>query len=109
MSGELLEVDHVTKSFAIGGLFGRGHFNAVDDVSFALQAESPEILAIIGKSGSGKTTLARMILNAVTPTSGVIRFRGEALHRGARPPATARLHPSDATDSAESVMKRSIR
>jgi peptide/nickel transport system ATP-binding protein len=81
MSGGLLEVDHVTKSFATGGLFGRGHFNAVDDVSFTLQAEKPEILAIIGESGSGKTTLARMILNAVAPTSGAIRFRGEALHQ----------------------------
>jgi peptide/nickel transport system ATP-binding protein len=81
MSEKLLEVDHVTKSFVIGGLFGRGHFNAVDDVSFTLQAEKPEVLAIIGESGSGKTTLARMILNAVAPTSGVIRFRGEALHQ----------------------------
>ena len=81
MSGELLEVDHVTKSFASGGLFSRGRFNAVDDVSFTLQAEEPEILAIIGESGSGKTTLARMILNAFPPTSGAIRFRGEALHQ----------------------------
>ena len=81
MSGELLEVDHVTKSFAIGGLFARGHFKAVDDVSFTLQAERPEILAIIGESGSGKTTLARMILNTLAPTSGAIRFRGAELHK----------------------------
>ena len=81
MSGELLEVDHVTKSFAIGGLFGRGRFNAVDDVSFTLHANNPEILAIIGESGSGKTTLARMVLNASQPTSGAIRFRGEPLHQ----------------------------
>ena len=79
MSGELLEVDHVAKTFAVGGLFGRGHFNAVDDVSFALEAARPEVLAIIGESGSGKTTLARMILNTLQPTSGAIRFRGEAL------------------------------
>ena len=80
MSGDLLAVEHVVKSFAIGGLFGRGRFNAVDDVSFTLEAERPEILAIIGESGSGKTTLARMILNTLAPTSGAIRFRGEALH-----------------------------
>ena len=86
MNGELLEVDHVSKSFAIGGLFSRDHFNAVDDVSFTLRADQPEILAIIGESGSGKTTLARMILNALQPTSGVIRFRGEDLRamRGRR-------------------------
>ena len=79
MSGDLLEVEHATKSFAIGGLFGRGHFNAVDDVSFAIQSGQPEILAIIGESGSGKTTLARMILNTLAPTRGAIRFRGEEL------------------------------
>ena len=79
MSGYLLEVERVTKRFAIGGLFGRGHFNAVDDVSFTVNAGQPEILAIIGESGSGKTTLARMILNTSAPTSGAIRFRGEDL------------------------------
>lgn len=79
MTGNLLEVEHVAKSYAMGGLFGRGHFNAVDDVSFTVQAARPEIVAIIGESGSGKTTLARMILNLVAPTSGTIRFRGEAL------------------------------
>ena len=79
MTANLLEVDHVIKAFAMGGLFGRGHFNAVDDVSFTVQAEKPEILAIIGESGSGKTTLARMILNTLAPTGGTIRFRGETL------------------------------
>ena len=62
-----------------GGLFGRGHFNAVDDVSFTVQAGRPEILAVIGESGSGKTTLARMILNTLAPTAGAIRFRGQDL------------------------------
>jgi len=79
MSNDLLELEHVTKSFAIGGVFGRGHFNAVDDVSFTVRAGRPEILAIIGESGSGKTTLARMILNTLAPTGGVIRFRGEEI------------------------------
>jgi ABC-type oligopeptide transport system ATPase subunit len=79
VTDNLLEVEHVSKSYAMGGLFGRGHFNAVDDVSFVVQAGRSEIVAIIGESGSGKTTLARMILNLVAPTSGTIRFRGEAL------------------------------
>ena len=80
MSGYLLEVEHAVKSFAMGGLFGRGHFTAVDDVSFTLAEGRPEILAIIGESGSGKTTLARMILNTLQPTSGAIRIRGAELH-----------------------------
>jgi peptide/nickel transport system ATP-binding protein len=86
MSGELLQVDRVTKSYAFGGLFGRGAFNAVDAVSFTLEAARPEIFTIVGESGSGKTTLARMILNLIPLTSGAIRFRGSDLAtlRGAR-------------------------
>ncbi len=75
----LLSVEHVTRTFAMGGLFGHGTFTAVDDVSFALDADRPEIFAIIGESGSGKTTLARMILNILPPTKGTIRLRGNDL------------------------------
>jgi peptide/nickel transport system ATP-binding protein len=69
----------VTKSYATGGLLARTVFNAVDDVSFALDTSRPEIFAIIGESGSGKTTLARMILNMVAASAGAICFRGKAL------------------------------
>jgi ABC-type oligopeptide transport system ATPase subunit len=86
VSDDLLAVDRVTKSYAFGGLFGRGAFNAVDDVSFTLETARPEIFTIVGESGSGKTTLARMVLNLIAPTSGAIRFRGTDLSafRGAR-------------------------
>ena len=67
MSADLLAVDRVIKSYAFGGLFGRGAFNAVDDVSFSLETARPEIFTIVGESGSGKTTLARMILNLIAP------------------------------------------
>ena len=79
MTAPLLEVDHVVKTYAMGGLFSRGAFRAVDDVSFALAADRPEIFTIIGESGSGKTTLARMILNSLPPSGGAIRFRGTDL------------------------------
>jgi ABC-type oligopeptide transport system ATPase subunit len=72
----LLSVEHVTRTYARGGLLGRIEFAAVDDVSFSLEAARPEIFAIIGESGSGKTTLARMILHTETPSGGVIRFLG---------------------------------
>lgn len=78
-AGRLLAVDRVTKTYAFGGLFGRNAFNAVDDVSFTLEAGRPEIFTIVGESGSGKTTLSRMILNLSAPTSGAIRFQGTDL------------------------------
>jgi len=76
MSGDLLSVENVTRSYAMGGLFGRGHFNAVEDVSFAIPDGKPEIFTIVGESGSGKSTLAKMILNLAVPTRGRIRLRG---------------------------------
>jgi ABC-type oligopeptide transport system ATPase subunit len=86
MSADLLAVEHVTKIYSRGGLIGGPAFSAVDDVSFAISAERPEIFTIIGESGSGKTTLSSMILNLAQPTSGTIRFRGSdiAAVRGRR-------------------------
>ena len=78
-TGPLLEVDEVGKTYWMGGLLSRHRVRAVDRVSFALAAGTPEIFTIIGESGSGKSTLARMILNLVAPTDGSIRFRGTEL------------------------------
>jgi len=79
MSPNLLEVENVNKIFTRGGLVSRRVNHAVNDVSFSLAADKPEVFTIIGESGSGKTTLASMILNSLTPTSGTIRFRGRNL------------------------------
>jgi ABC-type oligopeptide transport system ATPase subunit len=76
MSIALLDVSHVSKIFIRGGLFSRARIVAVNDVSFRIGAERPEILAIIGGSGGGKTTLSRMILNIEAPTSGKLHFDG---------------------------------
>jgi ABC-type glutathione transport system ATPase component len=76
MSGDLLSVENVTRSYALGGLLARGHFNAVEDVSFSIPGGQPEIFTIVGESGSGKSTLAKMILNLTEPTSGRILLRG---------------------------------
>jgi peptide/nickel transport system ATP-binding protein len=84
MTAPLLELDGVSRVYTSGGLLGRRRVRAVDDVSFTIAADQPEIFAIIGESGSGKTTLARMILNIVSPSAGNIRFRGEALHHAWR-------------------------
>jgi peptide/nickel transport system ATP-binding protein len=79
MSTMLLDVSHVSKTFARGGLFSSRRIVAVNDVSFQIDAERPEIFTIIGESGSGKTTLSRMILNIETPTSGSLVFDGTDL------------------------------
>lgn len=81
MSTALIEVDQVSRQYAMGGIFARQHFSAVDRVSFSLPADRAEIFTIIGESGSGKTTLARMMLNLVTPSAGSIRFNGTDLTR----------------------------
>ena len=79
MSPNLLDVDHVSKTFAGMGLFSRQSNHAVADVAFSLQADRPEVFTIIGESGSGKTTLAGMILNSMAPTRGTISFKGRDL------------------------------
>ncbi len=77
MNAPLLEVAHVSKSFGRGGLLRAKSIQAVDDVSFRLEADRPVIFTIIGESGSGKSTLARMILAITPPSAGAIRFRGD--------------------------------
>ena len=79
MSPNLLDVENVNKIFTRGGIISRRVNHAVNDVSFSLAADKPEVFTIIGESGSGKTTLAGMILNSVAPTSGRILFRGKDL------------------------------
>ena len=73
----LLEVKHVSKSFTLrkGGLFGGGKVSsvlAVDDVSFDVLRG--ECLGLVGESGCGKTTASKLIMRAMTPDSGSIRF-----------------------------------
>ncbi len=73
----LLEIDGVTKRFSIGGVLSGREIRAVDDASFSVAPDGPEIFTIIGESGSGKTTLARMILGLERPSTGTIRFNGQ--------------------------------
>jgi branched-chain amino acid transport system ATP-binding protein len=62
----ILEGKGVTKYF--GGLA------AVFNVDF--DVEQGEVLGLIGPNGAGKTTLFNLISAALTPKSGVIRFKG---------------------------------
>ncbi|MDB5612693.1 MAG: putative ATP-binding component of transporter [Devosia sp.] len=73
---KLLELDHVTKLYPVGGLFSRQTIKAVNDVSFSLDGDKPEIFAIVGQSGSGKSTMAKMMLGNEIPNSGRLVFDG---------------------------------
>ncbi len=70
----ILEVDRISKSFALrgGGMFSAPRMvTALDAVSF--QVKRGECLGVVGESGSGKTTTAMAILRAIKPDSGQIR------------------------------------
>lgn len=72
----LLEVRDLQKHFPVysKGLMRRqvDTVKAVDGVSFDLYPG--ETLGLVGESGCGKTTCARVILRALEPTGGSIRF-----------------------------------
>jgi peptide/nickel transport system permease protein len=71
----LLDVDDVSRSFSLRGLWSRQTLHAVDDVSFAIGRR--EIVALVGESGSGKSTVARLLTLVYAPDSGAIRFEGK--------------------------------
>jgi peptide/nickel transport system ATP-binding protein len=79
LNDKLLDVQNVTASFQIGGLFVGSRLVAVNNVSFALQNDKPEIYTLAGESGSGKTTLARLLLHDLDPTEGKVLFEGRDL------------------------------
>jgi lipopolysaccharide transport system ATP-binding protein len=52
----------------------QGYFEALDDVSFALEAGS--ICGLVGANGSGKTTLVKILSRITPPSTGEVRVRG---------------------------------
>jgi peptide/nickel transport system ATP-binding protein len=77
----LLEVSHLTKSFTTrkSGFFGgpaKHQVLAVDDVTFTVNRG--ECLGLVGESGCGKTTLSKIVMRALTPDEGAIRYHDGA-------------------------------
>ncbi len=76
MSAPLLQVDHLSRTFRRGALFGAPQvIRAVDDVSFRIGRG--ETLGLVGESGSGKSTLGRLVLRLIEPESGAVVLDGE--------------------------------
>ena len=67
MSGEILEIRHLSKAF--------GGNQVLRDIDFTVR--SGDVTSIIGASGSGKSTLLRCVNLLETPTSGQILFHGQ--------------------------------
>ena len=71
---KLLEVDHLTKQYALGSIIARTMITAADNVSFFVKPA--EIFTLAGESGCGKTTTAKVVLGFEEQTSGVVIHKG---------------------------------
>lgn len=85
IDGKLFDLQHAVVSFHIGGVLENTRLIAVNDVSFSLSSEKPEIFTLAGESGSGKTTLARLLLGDLALTSGKVFFEGRDISEIRKP------------------------
>jgi len=93
----ILEVEGVRKNF--GGLA------AASDVTF--HAQDGEIVGLIGPNGAGKTTLFNLVSGALTPDSGLIRFKGKNI-TGLKPYQITRLGIARTFQSVKVFPKMSV-
>lgn len=78
MGNEILQVNHLSKSF--------GTHEVLRDIDFTVS--KGDVTSIIGASGSGKSTLLRCINLLENPTSGEILYHGQnVVARGFNAPA----------------------
>lgn len=78
-----LELKGVQQRFHARGAPG-GYLTAVDDASFQLNAEPPQVVSLVGQSGSGKSTIARNVLGLQKPTAGTVEYDGKDIFKLSR-------------------------
>jgi len=93
MSGDLLQVRDVTKTYRVraGLMKGKRPLRAVNGVSLTISKGS--VLGLVGESGCGKSTLAKMILGLETPTGGEILLDGSPIRSFGRKEVARRIQP----------------
>jgi peptide/nickel transport system ATP-binding protein len=79
---KLLEVERVTKEYALGSIIARTIITAAENVTFYIKPA--EIFTLAGESGCGKTTTAKVILGFEEQTSGAIIHKGTQKARNER-------------------------
>jgi peptide/nickel transport system ATP-binding protein len=85
MSEKIIALNNVTQVFRGAAMRSMGgEFHAVDDVSFDLESEPPQIVSLVGQSGSGKSTIARIILGLQKPSSGSVTYNGKDIYKLSR-------------------------
>jgi oligopeptide/dipeptide ABC transporter ATP-binding protein len=89
MSTPVVAIERVSKRFirrpglaerAVGLLHGGTRATAIqalDGVTFDIAER--EVVGLVGESGCGKSTLGRIVVNAIAPTEGEVKFRGTVL------------------------------
>ena len=75
MSGAVLEVRNVEKTFAKGG--DRRGYTALLDVN--IEVAEGEFLCLLGPSGCGKTTLLNLMAGFERPTRGSVTYKGREI------------------------------
>jgi peptide/nickel transport system ATP-binding protein len=71
-TGIALELNHVTKTFDVGGKGENSRLLAVDDVS--LRVPTRGSVALVGESGCGKTTTLRIATGLLQPDNGDVAW-----------------------------------
>ncbi|ONI74171.1 ABC transporter ATP-binding protein [Kribbella sp. ALI-6-A] len=75
-----IELSGVQQRFHARGAAG-GYLTAVEDASFTLSPEPPQVVSLVGQSGSGKSTIARNVLGLQKPTSGTVKYGGKDIFK----------------------------